>query len=508
MLLSAMPSLQRARHYSFRRHSQTTWPLAICYRSPRTKVLMIRRLSTAMRATTSDKRALTGVLAVWAGMLSVVLGCIAIYGRNLPLSEDWNMVPALTGHQPDSLEWLWEQNNEHRLPFQKAIYLILLKASGGDFRIGMIANTLILGGLSLAMILTARHLRGRTQLADAFFPLALLHLGHSNNLLIGWQIQFVVSTALICGWLLIIVRECWPLSPNITVIAGLILVLLPISGANGLLFTPFAVLWLAAGVLLYQRDTCPRWIVPFQGACMSTSVALAGLYFVGYVPFFTPPNPGFGATMVTGVRFVGMGIGPIGAGNASAQLIPGLLPKLITGGLFCGATLLLLASSVIPLRRGLCDIRTPEGSRFFGFLTFIAATAVLAVAVAWGRAGWVPEFSMPDRYVLLSVPALCAAYFAWLLYGPKGTGDRIAKAFAIAALLALPFNVREGLAGLDWYVTGMQAFEQDLADGLSWQEIGDKNEPFLAHGDGPILVERMRMLHDAKIGPLGRATPR
>ena len=149
-----------------------------------------------------------------------------------------------------------------------------------------------------------------------------------------------------------------------------------------------------------------------------------------------------------------MGIGPIGAGNASAQLVPGLLPKLITGGLFCGATFL------------------------------------------------------PDRYALLSVPALCAAYFAWLLYGPIGARDRIANAFAIAALLALPFNVREGLAGLDWYVTGMQAFEQDLADGLSWQEIGDKNEPFLAHGDGPVLVERMRMLHDAKIGPLGRATPR
>jgi hypothetical protein len=67
------------------------------------------------------------------------------------------------------LGWLWEQNNEHRLPLQKAIYLTLLKASGGDFRIGMIANTLILGGLSLAMILTARHRRGRTQLTDAFF---------------------------------------------------------------------------------------------------------------------------------------------------------------------------------------------------------------------------------------------------------------------------------------------------------------------------------------------------
>jgi hypothetical protein len=56
-------------------------------------------------------------------------------------------------------------------------------------------------------------------------------------------------------------------------------------------------------------------------------------------------------------------------------------------------------------------------------------------------------------------------------------------------------------------VIGMSAFEQDLSNGLSWQELGDKHEPFFARGDGPILVERMWMLHEAKIGPLGRAAP-
>jgi hypothetical protein len=46
-------------------------------------------------------------------------------------------------------------------------------------RIAMIANTLMLGMLCLAMILTARRLRGgQTRLADAFFPLVYLHLGH------------------------------------------------------------------------------------------------------------------------------------------------------------------------------------------------------------------------------------------------------------------------------------------------------------------------------------------
>src|SRR5262249_37209749 len=129
--------------------------------------------------TSRDRWALMGVLALWAVMVSIVVCCITVYGRNVPLAEDWEMVPAQTGHESNLLEWLWAQNNEHRLPLQKAVYLVLLKASGGDFRIGMVANTLMLAGLSLAMILTARRLRGgRTRVADAFFPLALLHLGH------------------------------------------------------------------------------------------------------------------------------------------------------------------------------------------------------------------------------------------------------------------------------------------------------------------------------------------
>jgi hypothetical protein len=431
-------------------------------------------------------------------MVSVVLACIAIYGRNVPLAEDWDMVPALTEQEPNLLEWLWAQNNEHRLPLQKAVYLVLLKASGGDFRIGMIANTLMLAGLSLAMILTARRLRGgRTQLADAFFPLALLHLGHWENMVWGWEIQFVISMVLVCVWLLIIVRERWPLPPKIAVTAGLTLVLLPLSGANGLLFTPFVALWLAAGTLVHRRDMTARWVVPFQIVCVNISLALVGLYFVGYVrPAWGPHNPGFGPTVKTGARFVGMAFGPVGT-------YPGWIAALA-----CGVASLFLASSIIPLRRGLRSNRTSERSRVFGFLIFAAAMAALVVAIAWGRAGWVPRFGMPDRYALFSVPALCAVYFVWILYGPEVVRDRIAITFVMATLVAFPFNLLQGRKWRDWYVAGMQAFEHDLSDGLSWQELADRHHKFLMHWNRDALVERMRMLHEAKTGPLGRATPR
>jgi hypothetical protein len=75
---------------------------------------------------------------------------------------------------------------------------------------------------------------------------------------------------------------------------------------------------------------------------------------------------------------------------------------------------------------------------------------------------------MPDLYALLSVPALCAAYFAWILYGAERVRDLIATTFSIAALAALPFNLIEGRSYSEAYSSGMKAFEQDLSHGLSW----------------------------------------
>jgi hypothetical protein len=452
------------------------------------------------RSAASDRWALAGVLALWAAMVIVALACIAIAGRNLPFVEEWTMVPPLTGHEPDLLKWLWAQINEHRIPLQKAIYLILLKAIGGDFRIGMVANAVILSGLSLALIVAARDLRGQTRLADAFFPLVLF--SSMTFFTFGFLIQFVIYAALIMIWLLIIVREPWPLSPSSAVISGLILVLLTMAGGGGVLFTPFVALWLVIGALLYHRDTRPRWIFPFQNACVIISIALVGLYFVGYVSPSLPPHA-FGPTIVTGARFVGMSLGPVGAGTGR------VFPASIIGVVFCGVGVLLWASSIIPLRHG-CRMRAPEASRFFGFLIFAAAMAALVMAIAWGRAGWVPIQGLPDKYLVMSVPGVCAAYFAWLLYGPLAARNRVANAFAIAAFLALPFHIAKELAGLGSYLADTQAFEQDLADGLSWQELAERHQkillPFPDARDE--LIEYARMLHEAKIGPLGRAGPR
>ena len=162
----------------------------------------------AMSAVSFGRGARLFVWSVWLVMILIALVCIAKYGRNIPLCEDWLLVAPLTGNEPDLVGWLWAQNNEHRTPLPRLILLGLLKVTG-DFRVGMYFNVITLGVLAFFLIQFARFLRrGRTSFADAFFPIILLHMGNWENLVFNWQVHFVLPVALICGVLLVII--CHP----------------------------------------------------------------------------------------------------------------------------------------------------------------------------------------------------------------------------------------------------------------------------------------------------------
>ena len=126
-----------------------------------------------------------------------------------------------------------------------------------------------------------------------------------------------------------------------------------------MIFTPFVALWLVGGTLLYRDEMRARWMTPFQITCVIFSIALIGLYFVGYEPA-TPSNPGIVITAITAARFVGMS-GPFGGGTGR------VFPASVIGVLFCGVACLLWASAIIPLSRGLGNARSAERFRVFGF---------------------------------------------------------------------------------------------------------------------------------------------
>jgi hypothetical protein len=427
------------------------------------------------------------VWLVWAATLASILVAIARDGRNIPFEEDWLMVGAMTGHEADLPAWLWSQNSEHRLPLPRLVNLALLRATG-DFRSTMVFDALALGAVAAAMILVARGVRkGRTSLADAFFPLLLLQLGNWDNLVWGWQIQFVLPTVLACVLLLIIVAR--PTLPTRAVEIGgaLALIGLPLSGANGLVFAPPLAGWLAYTAWERRRD---MWL-PAGAAVLA--VLLCGVYFIGYQSSpWNAPSPGPRATMETTGKFLALGVGPAAA---VSWLFFGAVVSLI---LLAGLGALLTAQ-----RRW-----DAERLRLVGLLAFFAAVVVLALAVGWGRAGRAAETGrMPTRYVLLAAPGLCAAYFALLLFGSERMRRAGPAALAILLALLFPFNTRAGLKRRAWFGAGMAAFEGDLAAGNTPALLARRHHAFLLHWDEALMVSSLRQLHEAGIGPFKRWDP-
>jgi hypothetical protein len=436
------------------------------------------------------------VWGLWTGMLGSVLAHVARYGRNVPLAEDWLMLRPLSGREPDFWAWVWAQNNEHRLPLPRVLYLGLLEVVP-DFRVGMVFNTLVVGALAAAAILVARHVRGgRTSFADALFPLAMLHIGHWFNLLWGWQIQFVVSVAAIFVILFVLVAAPLPVGPRAALAIGIPAALLALTGASGLPFVPAAVaamlvLAVAVGPLGRAGAAAGRVRLVLAGAAALSALA-AGLYFVGYErPSWVPDNPGVWPTLETAGRFTAMGFG-------SSQSLASALAAI----LFVGSGLVVLGRRVM---RGPADA---ERRRAAALLAFMGGCVLLALSVGYGRAALVPDVGMPSRYAILAVPAIAAASFAWERYGPARLRPWVQGAIVAAFLVALPFNVRDGWAARDWYVAGMTAVEHDVDAGVPRDELVRRHQRFLLHWDANRLAEGIDILHERGIGPFARMRER
>jgi hypothetical protein len=429
------------------------------------------------------------VWLVWAATLASILVAIARDGRNIPFEEDWLMVAPMLGQEPDLPRWLWSQNSEHRLPLPRLVNLVLLRASG-DFRSTMVFNVLSLALVAAAMIVAARSLRGGlTHPADAFFPLLLLHLGNWDNLVWGWQIQFVLPTVLACVLLLVVITDPRQQSRGVSIAGALALICLPISGANGLVLTPALAVWFGYTAWARWRqgesDRLRGSWLPGGAALVATLLCI--IYFVGYESSpWNEPSPGLRAALETTGKFVALALGPVAA--SSWLLFGGLVSFILLGCLI----------ALFAARQSWSD----QQIRLAGLLAFFASFAVLALAVGWGRAGRAAATGrMPTRYVLLAAPALCAAYFTLLLFGKDRMRRTGPAALALLTAVLFPFNTHVGLQRRQWFGTGMVAFERDLAAGALPTVLARRHHGFLLHWDEPLMISSMRMLRDSGIGP-------
>jgi hypothetical protein len=429
------------------------------------------------------------VWGIWVSMFIFSIYCITKYGKNIPLAEDWLLVAPLTGNEPDMVDWLWAQNNEHRVPIPKLIFLVLLKLTNGDFRAGMYFNAIILGGISIAVIQVAHHIRGgKTKLVDAFVPVTLMHIGQWENLVWSWQISFVFPVALIIGLILIFIT--YPLLNHKTAVVytTISLILLPLCGGIGIIFAPFLVLWvLFCGIYHWKNVEVKnnrKWV-------SILTVIIVGVYFIGYErPAWNPPSPSIKATLVTAAKFLALSIGPVAAKSWQWSILLSMI--------------IVLPSIWIAAKAVLCTKGVEQFRALLLFL-FFGNIALFTLAMGWGRAGLVPTVGLPIRYVLLTAPIFCTVFFIWELYGSRFSRSIIQNGLLTIMIFLIPYNTMMGFGWRNWYLKGMNAVENNLLHHHQQSLLAKEHRDFLIHWwDEDKLASHMQMLHENKIGPFSQ----
>jgi hypothetical protein len=427
------------------------------------------------------------VWSTWAVLVAGLLGFVTHFARNVPFSDDWDVMPWVSGERPVDAAWLWAPYHEHRIPLPKLVWVSLGRLTGCDVRAGMYLNCVILAGLAAALIVAARRLRGRTALADTFFPLVLLHWGQHQNLLWDFGVQFVLSTLFAVVLLIALVSVRGAPTRGQVAVIGLCLLALPLCGANGLLLVPLPAAWLIAAALSRRLPAATGRMLGLGlggAALVLVAVSLLGNTGVGS----HAASPGITATVQTACRFLVMCVGPGGeAGLPVSALV----------------LLLLLAACAFAVA---LSLRQPEEVwRGSGMLCYLAAFLGLALAVGWGRAG--PGGVTADhgtRFVTLAAPLLCWCYFAALLVRPPSRPFRLVPvALCVLLLLLLPWSMGEGVRHGRDNADFLARVETNVRDGAPPAELARRwaDGLYLHGGMADYLRERLEWLRQTGQGP-------
>jgi hypothetical protein len=419
--------------------------------------------------------------SVWLAMLAAAMLLVARYGSNVPSWDDWDMVPTLTRAQPVTLDWLWSQHNEHRVPLPRLLFLAFNRLLTVDFRVTMYVDVLAMAALAAALMLAGRRLRGRTSVVDLFFPLLLLDVGQAVNLLWGWQLEFFLSAVLAGVALIAIARSGGGTDPRRAgMVVGVCAMLLPLCGANGLGMAPALALWPLALALLPVRWTgapTARGSRPLIVLGVGALVLVA-VYFIGWQPVpYHPKSHSLYQVPRTALQFVTVGLGP-----AVQRAWP--WSGLLAAGVFGASALLLLR---------VWQADPEERARTGGLLLFCGAMASLALGLGLGRNGF------ETRYVTLAVPVWCWAYLVWCAYGGPLGASVAPGLLAVAAIVALAPNARYGLSYAKDLRMHLAGFESDMAAGVPLCELVHRYDPYL-HPHQDVPLEYLPMLRRAGVG--------
>jgi hypothetical protein len=416
------------------------------------------------------------VLVVWAALTAAALGFVVTFGTNTPFADEWEFIPALTGHEPIGT-WLWQQHNEHRLPLPRAIYLGLFRLTH-DFRAGMVVQVVLLSGLSFGLTRLAARLRGRGHWADVFFPASLLHVGHWENLLMGYQLCFVLFTVFTTAIGVVALRTTRNTAYRSGVTAGILGFLLCLCGGFGVVVALPVGAWVAYLAVAVWRGGSKSKAVQLL-ALAGLPVLYLVLYRIGYER--PPHHPPPGHAPATAVVMVAAEAITMAMGSGTSAVWAWVFSGLVGIGTLTIGTL----------------VAGPNRPAAFGLIAVFVGVLGLALAIGVGRAGFGDEMGLWSRYSLLMWPLIGLSYLAWVKHGGRG-GKRVPVLLCVAVAVFFQANTQTGLA-LGEAVRQRQAgIEADAAAGVPPGVIAARW--LNGSGQEERAVRGIPMLRDAKVG--------
>lgn len=322
--------------------------------------------------------------------------------RVFPFSDDWHYLAPMT--QSPSIQWLFAEHNDHRIPTQKLLHLIVLTATHFDFRSLVAVNMLVAAVASLLFIGAARVYRGFGSVGDLFIPLVLLNLGTGFS---QWGFEFAfLSSVLFSAAFLFFAAKRW------LTLAFAALFLCAWCGLNGVLIST-AISFSALLFIWWQRVTLDRLPISVLVATAATNFVL----WITWVPSGASmgrPSLSQFASFVAGMLNSSLVVYAVKDHPEWTMVI---LPALIVAGT--------IAALYIAIRE--------RSFPAFLMLAAVGSGWLLLIATAYGRAytnPWYP--GLEGHYGIL---AIILPVVAWIAL--SSAIDRRASSIVGVALVAL-----------------------------------------------------------------------
>jgi hypothetical protein len=431
---------------------------------------------------------------LWSLLVLAAAALVWSEARNVPYWDEWENVPYVAGERAQSAEWLWSLHAQHRLLLPRLVYVGLMRITSGDFRAAPWMNLILLAISAWILLDAVVRARGESRWSDALIPLVLLHWGHAENVLWGFQIAFVLGTALFCVLAAAILRCARPLRCAQVLGVAVPLLLLPLTGGTGFALAAGFAPWLVAIAFLALRARGERaaGALALVAACALTVLLVVYARGSEAMRPRLPPASGYDGAVWDALAFLAGGIGP--AASAWHPLLT------IATGVLLAATVALL-SRKLWLERARAPIEA-------GLLFLLIAQVFLALVVALGRTPGMNDEMFVPRYVTIAAPLWCVLHLAWSWSDRGARLSRfVSPALALAVALAFPINAQNGLARAVDRSQRLHAFEMDAWSGSRPAELAARHAGFVYPSDRAVegsqqrLAQQVATLERARLGP-------